>query len=167
MDAPTERVVPVLIEAEMKSSYIDYAMSVIVSRALPDARDGLKPVQRRILVAMNDLSLYHDRPYRKSAKITGDVTGNYHPHGTLAVYDTMARLVQDFSLRYPIVDGQGNFGSVDGDAPAAERYTEARLTRITEEILADLDRRDGRLPARTTTRRGRSRWCCRRRCRTC
>jgi DNA gyrase subunit A len=140
MDAPTERVVPILIEEEMKNSYIDYAMSVIVSRALPDARDGLKPVQRRILVAMNDLSLYHDRPYRKSAKITGDVTGNYHPHGTLAVYDTLARLVQDFSLRYPLIDGQGNFGSVDGDAPAAERYTEARLTRLSEDMLADLEK---------------------------
>jgi DNA gyrase subunit A len=140
MDAPTQRVMPVLIEEEMKSSYIDYAMSVIVSRALPDARDGLKPVQRRILVAMNDLSLNHDRPYRKSAKITGDVTGNYHPHGTMAVYDTMARLVQDFSLRYPLIDGQGNFGSVDGDAPAAERYTEARLTRLSEEMLADLEK---------------------------
>ncbi|MBD3236131.1 MAG: DNA gyrase subunit A [Candidatus Eisenbacteria bacterium] len=130
----------ILIEEEMKSSYIDYSMSVIVSRALPDARDGLKPVQRRILVAMNDLSVYHDRPYRKSAKITGDVTGNYHPHGTNAVYDTMARLVQDFSLRYPIIDGQGNFGSVDGDGAAAERYTEARLTRLAEEMLDDLEK---------------------------
>ena len=135
-----DRISTVLIEEEMKSSYIDYAMSVIVSRALPDARDGLKPVQRRILVAMNDLSVYHDRPYRKSAKITGDVTGNYHPHGTSAVYDTMARLVQDFSLRYPIIDGQGNFGSIDGDGAAAERYTEARLPRLAEEMLADLDK---------------------------
>jgi DNA gyrase subunit A len=140
MSATEQRITPILIEDEMKSSYIDYAMSVIVSRALPDVRDGLKPVQRRILVAMNDLSLYHDRPYRKSAKITGDVTGNYHPHGTVAVYDTMARLVQDFSLRYPIVDGQGNFGSVDGDGAAAERYTEARLTRLAEEMLEDLDK---------------------------
>src|SRR5512137_658629 len=136
METPTQRLVPVTIEDEMKSSYIDYSMSVIVSRALPDARDGLKPVHRRILVAMNDLALYHDRPYRKSAKITGDVTGNYHPHGTLSVYDTMARLAQDFSLRYRLVEGQGNFGSVDGDAPAAERYTEARLTRLCEEMLA-------------------------------
>jgi DNA gyrase subunit A len=135
-----ERIHPVLIEDEMKSSYIDYSMSVIVSRALPDARDGLKPVQRRILVAMNDLSLYHDRPYRKSAKITGDVTGNYHPHGTVTVYDTMVRLVQDFSLRYPLIEGQGNFGSVDGDAAAAERYTEARLNPVAEELLLDLDK---------------------------
>lgn len=140
MDSPNERIVPVLIEDEMKSSYIDYSMSVIVSRALPDARDGLKPVQRRILVAMDDLNLRHDRPYRKSAKITGDVTGNYHPHGTAAAYDTMARLAQDFSLRYPLVDGQGNFGSIDGDAAAAERYTEARLERIAEEMLIDLDK---------------------------
>lgn len=135
-----EKLVPVLIEDEMRSSYIDYSMSVIVSRALPDARDGLKPVHRRILVAMNDLSLYHDRAYRKSAKITGDVTGNYHPHGTVAVYDTMVRMVQEFSLRYPLVDGQGNFGSIDGDAAAAERYTEARLTRLAEEMLRDLDK---------------------------
>jgi len=140
MDSPQERITSVLIEEEMKSSYIDYSMSVIVSRALPDVRDGLKPVQRRILVAMNDLSLYHDRPYRKSAKITGDVTGNYHPHGTAAVYETMARMVQDFSLRYPIIDGQGNFGSIDGDGAAAERYTEARLTRLAEEMLVDLDK---------------------------
>jgi len=140
MHRPDERVTSILIEEEMKSSYIDYSMSVIVSRALPDVRDGLKPVQRRILVAMNDLNLMHNRPYRKSAKITGDVTGNYHPHGTVAVYDTMARLVQDFSLRYPIVDGQGNFGSIDGDGAAAERYTEARLSRLAEELLVDLEK---------------------------
>lgn len=140
MDQMDQRIVPVLIEEEMKSSYIDYSMSVIVSRALPDVRDGLKPVQRRILVAMNDLSLYHDRPYRKSAKITGDVAGNYHPHGTMAVYDTLVRMVQDFSLRYPLIDGQGNFGSVDGDAAAAERYTEARLNQMAEELLADLEK---------------------------
>ncbi len=140
MESTNERVIPVLIEEEMKSSYIDYSMSVIVSRALPDVRDGLKPVQRRILVAMNDLNLRHDRPYRKSAKITGDVTGNYHPHGTTAVYDTMARLAQNFSLRYPLVEGQGNFGSIDGDAAAAERYTEARFPRLTEHMLADLDK---------------------------
>jgi len=140
MHTPDERITTILIEDEMKTSYIDYSMSVIVSRALPDVRDGLKPVQRRILVAMNDLSLYHNRGYRKSAKITGDVTGNYHPHGTIAVYDTMARLVQKFSLRYPLVDGQGNFGSVDGDGAAAERYTEARMTRLSEEMLLDLDK---------------------------
>lgn len=136
----TRRVIDVLIQDEMKKSYIDYSMSVIVSRALPDVRDGLKPVHRRILTAMNDLNLMHDRPYRKSAKIAGDVTGNYHPHGTVAVYDTLVRLVQDFSLRHPLVDGQGNFGSIDGDAAAAERYTEARLSEIAEEMLRDLDK---------------------------
>ncbi len=140
MESTEERISPTLIEEEMKNSYIDYSMSVIVSRALPDVRDGLKPVHRRILVAMNDLSLYHDRPYRKSAKISGDVTGNYHPHGTVAVYDAMVRLVQEFSLRYPLIDGQGNFGSIDGDAAAAERYTEARLNEIAEELLSDLEK---------------------------
>jgi DNA gyrase subunit A len=115
-------------------------MSVIVSRALPDVRDGLKPVQRRILVAMNDLKLMHDRPYRKSAKISGDVNGNYHPHGTMAIYDAMVRMAQGFSLRYPLVDGQGNFGSIDGDAPAAERYTEARMAQISEDMLSDLEK---------------------------
>ena len=135
-----ERIIPISIEEEMKTSYIDYAMSVIVSRALPDARDGLKPVQRRILVAMNDLNLAHNRGYRKSAKITGDVTGNYHPHGTIAVYDTMVRLAQEFSMRYPLVDGQGNFGSIDGDSAAAERYTEGRLAEISEYLLDEIDR---------------------------
>ena len=134
----TERIVPVVIEDEMKKSYIDYAMSVIVSRALPDVRDGLKPVQRRILVAMDDLGLAHNKPYRKSAKISGDVNGNYHPHGTVAIYDAMVRMAQDFSLRHPLVDGQGNFGSIDGDRAAAERYTEARMTRIAEDLLEDL-----------------------------
>jgi DNA gyrase subunit A len=140
MSTRTERVKSIYIEDAMKSSYIDYSMSVIVSRALPDIRDGLKPVHRRIMVAMKDLGVLHDRPYRKSAKITGDVTGNYHPHGTVAVYDTMVRMAQDFSMRYPLVDGQGNFGSVDGDAPAAERYTEARLTVVAEEILRDIEK---------------------------
>jgi len=140
MNPHKERIKAVYIEDEMKSSYIDYAMSVIVSRALPDMRDGLKPVQRRVLVAMRDLNLLHDHPFRKSAKITGDVTGNYHPHGTVAVYETMVRLAQDFSMRYPLVDGQGNFGSVDGDAAAAERYTEARLTLVAEEMLRDIEK---------------------------
>jgi DNA gyrase subunit A len=134
------RVVPVYIEDEMKVSYLDYSMSVIISRALPDIRDGLKPVHRRILAAMHDLNLYHDRPYRKAAKITGDVTANYHPHGTAAVYDTLARMAQDFSLRYPLIDGQGNFGSIDGDPPAAERYTEARMSPLAGEMLADIDK---------------------------
>ncbi|HOX26833.1 MAG TPA: DNA gyrase subunit A [Candidatus Krumholzibacteria bacterium] len=133
-------IVDVGIEEKMKTSYLEYSMSVIISRALPDVRDGLKPVHRRVLTAMNDLGLQPGKPYRKSAKITGDTTGNYHPHGTAAVYDTLVRLAQDFSLRYPLVDGQGNFGSVDGDAAAAERYTEARLTRFATEMMEDLDK---------------------------
>ena len=140
MDISRQRIVPVYIEDEMKDSYLDYAMSVIISRALPDVRDGLKPVHRRILLAMNDLGITHGKPYRKSAKLTGDVTGNYHPHGTAAVYDAVVRMAQDFSMRYPLVDGQGNFGSIDGDPPAAERYTEVRMTSIAEELLADLEK---------------------------
>jgi len=140
MYALTEKVLPIAIEDEMKNSYIDYAMSVIVGRALPDVRDGLKPVHRRILYAMNELSMYHNKPYKKSARIVGEVLGKYHPHGDTAVYDTLVRMVQDFSLRYPLIDGQGNFGSVDGDNAAAMRYTEARLAAITEEILGDLDK---------------------------
>ncbi|HEU4363963.1 MAG TPA: DNA gyrase subunit A [Candidatus Krumholzibacteria bacterium] len=135
-----ERIVPIPIEEEMRNSYLNYSMSVIISRALPDVRDGLKPVHRRVLTAMNDLSLAHNRAFRKSAKVTGDVTGNYHPHGTQAVYDTIVRMAQDFALRYPLVDGQGNFGSVDGDPPAAERYTEVRMTAFAEEMLADLEK---------------------------
>ncbi|MBU1073899.1 DNA gyrase subunit A, partial [bacterium] len=133
-------VVDVDINEKMEQSYLEYSMSVIISRALPDVRDGLKPVHRRVLTAMNDLNLQPGKPYRKSAKITGDTTGNYHPHGTTAVYDTLVRMAQDFSLRYPLVDGQGNFGSVDGDAAAAERYTEARMTRFATEILRDIDK---------------------------
>ena len=135
-----EKVVPVTLEEEMKSSYIDYAMSVIVARALPDVRDGLKPVHRRVLFGMHELGLAYNRPYKKSARIVGEVLGKYHPHGDSAVYDSMVRMVQDFSLRYPLVNGQGNFGSVDGDSPAAMRYTEARLARIAEEMLRDLDK---------------------------
>jgi DNA gyrase subunit A len=131
---------PISIDEEMRGSYLDYAMSVIVSRALPDARDGLKPVQRRILYAMHDMGVRAGTPYKKSARIVGEVLGKYHPHGDSAVYDAMARLAQDFSLRYPLVDGQGNFGSVDGDAPAAMRYTEARLARIAEALLADIEK---------------------------
>ncbi len=131
---------PVNIEDEMRSSYLDYAMSVIVSRALPDVRDGLKPVHRRILYAMNDMGLKHNTPHRKSARIVGEVLGKYHPHGDSSVYDAMVRMAQDFSMRYPLVDGQGNFGSVDGDSAAAYRYTEARLRQIAEELLADIDR---------------------------
>jgi DNA gyrase subunit A len=134
------KVVPVSLEEEMKSSYIDYSMSVIVARALPDVRDGLKPVHRRVLFGMHELGLAHNKQYKKSARIVGEVLGKYHPHGDTAVYDTMVRMVQDFSLRYPLVDGQGNFGSVDGDSPAAMRYTEARLAKISEEMLRDLDK---------------------------
>lgn len=135
-----EKIVPITLEEEMKSSYIDYAMSVIVARALPDVRDGLKPVHRRVLFGMHELGMTHSKPYKKSARIVGEVLGKYHPHGDTAVYDSMVRMVQDFSLRYPLVDGQGNFGSVDGDSPAAMRYTEARLARISEEMLRDLDK---------------------------
>ena len=136
----TTIVKPVDIEDEMKSSYLDYAMSVIVSRALPDARDGLKPVQRRVLYAMDGLGLRHNSPYRKSARIVGDVLGKYHPHGDAPVYEAMVRMAQDFSLRYPLVDGQGNFGSIDNDPPAAMRYTEARLSEIAEEMLVDIEK---------------------------
>ncbi|MEX1140102.1 MAG: DNA gyrase subunit A [Bacteroidota bacterium] len=135
-----EKIIPVDIEDEMKGSYIDYSMSVIVARALPDVRDGLKPVHRRVLFGMQDLGLAANRPYKKSARIVGEVLGKYHPHGDSAVYDTMVRMAQNFSLRYPLVDGQGNFGSVDGDSPAAMRYTEARLSRIAEELLKDLEK---------------------------
>ena len=131
---------PVDIESEMKKSYLDYAMSVILSRAIPDVRDGLKPVQRRILIAMNDLGLASNKGYRKCAKICGDTSGNYHPHGEAVIYPALVRLAQDFSMRYPLVDGQGNFGSVDGDPPAAMRYTEARLSKIAEELLADIEK---------------------------
>ncbi|HWP81822.1 MAG TPA: DNA gyrase subunit A [Bacteroidota bacterium] len=135
-----EKIIPVDIEEEMKGSYIDYSMSVIVARALPDVRDGLKPVHRRVLFGMQELGLASNRPYKKSARIVGEVLGKYHPHGDTAVYDTMVRMAQDFSMRYPLVDGQGNFGSVDGDSPAAMRYTEARLSRIAEEMLRDLEK---------------------------
>lgn len=140
MYARNEKIVPIHIEDEMKDSYISYAMSVIVGRALPDVRDGLKPVHRRILYAMKELNLEHTKPYKKAARIVGETLGKYHPHGDVAVYDTLVRMVQDFSLRYPLVEGQGNFGSVDGDAAAAMRYTEARMAAITDEILADLEK---------------------------
>ncbi|MDG6220720.1 MAG: DNA gyrase subunit A, partial [Candidatus Thermoplasmatota archaeon] len=124
----------------MKESYMDYSMSVIVGRALPDARDGLKPVHRRILHAMNEMGLLHSRSYKKSARVVGEVLGKYHPHGDTAVYDTLVRMAQNFSLRYPLVDGQGNFGSVDGDRAAAMRYTETRLSRIADEVLRDIEK---------------------------
>ena len=135
-----ERIIQVSIEDEMKTAYIDYSMSVIVSRALPDVRDGLKPVHRRVLYGMLELGVRANSSYRKSARIVGDVLGKYHPHGDSSVYDTMVRMAQEWSLRYPLVDGQGNFGSVDGDSPAAMRYTEARLKKTAEELLSDLDK---------------------------
>ena len=138
--AEGEKIVQINIAEEMKSAYIDYSMSVIVSRALPDARDGLKPVHRRVLYGMLDLGVLSNRAYKKSARIVGEVLGKYHPHGDSSVYDTMVRMAQNWSLRYPMVDGQGNFGSVDGDNPAAMRYTEARLRKVAEEMLDDLDK---------------------------
>src|ERR671919_625600 len=136
----TESRVPVNIEDEMRRSYLDYAMSVIIGRALPDIRDGLKPAHRRVLFAMRQMGLASNRAYRKCAKVVGEVIGNYHPHGDVPAYDTLVRLAQDFNMRYTLVDGQGNFGSVDGDSPAAYRYTEARLTRVAMEMLADIDK---------------------------
>lgn len=136
----SEKIIPITIEDEMQSSYIDYSMSVIVSRALPDVRDGLKPVHRRVLYGMSDLGMLHNRNYKKSARIVGEVLGKYHPHGDSAVYDSIVRMVQDFSLRYPLVDGQGNFGSIDGDSAAAMRYTEVRMQRIAEELLTDINK---------------------------
>jgi DNA gyrase subunit A len=135
-----EKLIPINIEDEMKSAYIDYSMSVIVSRALPDVRDGLKPVHRRVLYGMYDLGVFSNRAHKKSARIVGEVLGKYHPHGDTSVYDAMVRMAQEWSLRYLLVDGQGNFGSVDGDSPAAMRYTEARMQKISEEIMADIEK---------------------------
>jgi len=136
----TEKIIQTPIEEEMKTSYLDYSMSVIVGRALPDIRDGLKPVQRRIIYTMHNMGLYHTKPYRKSAKIVGEVMGNFHPHGDTAIYDTMVRMAQDFTFRMPLIQGQGNFGSIDGDPPAAMRYTEARLSKISEELITDIEK---------------------------
>src|SRR5213596_3709547 len=139
LDALTGNIEPRGLREEMRSSYMEYAMSVIVGRALPDVRDGLKPVHRRVLYAMHEAGLQPTRPYRKCARVVGDVMGNYHPHGDQAIYDTLVRLAQDFALRYPLVDGQGNFGSIDDDPAAAMRYTEARLARLATEMLRDID----------------------------
>ena len=139
-DSNDSRIIPRVIEEEMKKAYLDYAMSVIVGRALPDVKDGLKPVHRRILFAMNEMGMHHNKPFKKSARIVGEVLGKYHPHGDTAVYDSLVRMAQEFSLRYPLIDGQGNFGSIDGDNAAAMRYTEARLTKIAEELLVDIDK---------------------------
>ena len=133
-------VAPIFIQDEMRNCYLDYAMSVIIGRALPDVRDGLKPVHRRALYAMHSLGNYHNKPFLKSARVVGDVIGKYHPHGDSAVYNTIVRLAQDFSMRYPLVDGQGNFGSIDGDSAAAMRYTEIRMKKLAEEMLRDLDK---------------------------
>ena len=140
MEQFAKETLPVSLEAEMRHSYLDYAMSVIVGRALPDARDGLKPVHRRVLYAMHQSNIVFNRPYVKCARVVGDVMGKYHPHGDMAIYDALVRMAQDLSLRYPLIDGQGNFGSVDGDNPAAMRYTECRLERIANELLADIDK---------------------------
>src|SRR5687768_7399826 len=140
MAESAKEIIPVNLEDEMRRSYLDYAMSVIVGRALPDVRDGLKPVHRRVLFAMNELGAHSNKPYYKSARIVGDVIGKYHPHGDTAVYDTLVRMAQPFSLRYLLVDGQGNFGSVDGDSAAAMRYTEARMSRLAHELMADIDK---------------------------
>ncbi|MDO9575182.1 MAG: DNA gyrase subunit A, partial [bacterium] len=137
---PMEKIIPVAIEDEMKRSYIDYAMSVIVSRAIPDVRDGLKPVHRRILYAMHELGLTPDKHFKKSATVVGETLGKFHPHGDLALYDAITRMVQDFSLRYPLIDGQGNFGSIDGDAAAAYRYTEIRLSKLALYLLRDIEK---------------------------
>ena len=140
MSEIAREVLPVSLEEEMRQSYLDYAMSVIVGRALPDVRDGLKPVHRRVLYAMRELGNDWNKPYKKSARVVGDVIGKYHPHGDTAVYDTIVRMAQPFSMRYLLVDGQGNFGSVDGDTPAAMRYTEVRMSRLAHELLADIDK---------------------------
>ncbi|WP_376788421.1 DNA gyrase subunit A, partial [Thermoflexus sp.] len=135
-----ERVQQIEIQEEVQQAYLSYAMSVIVARALPDVRDGLKPVQRRILYVMHEMGLHPNAPYKKSARIVGEVLGKFHPHGDMAVYEALARMAQEFTMRYPLVDGQGNFGSIDGDPPAAMRYTEARLTPMAEELLEDLEK---------------------------
>src|SRR5580704_8149057 len=139
-DGENKNTVPINIEDEMRRSYLDYAMSVIVGRALPDIRDGLKPVHRRILYGMHDMGLLPNRPTKKCARIVGDVLGKYHPHGDSPVYESLVRMAQDFTMRYPLINGQGNFGSVDGDPPAAMRYTEARLARISAALLEDIDK---------------------------
>ena len=156
---PPSNFVPVNIEDEMRRSYVDYAMSVIIGRALPDVRDGLKPVHRRILYGMRDMGLTPNRPYRKCAKIVGEVMGNYHPHGDTPIYDSLVRMAQDFSYRYPLVDGQGNFGSIDGDPPAAMRYTEARMDPFAEALLMPAGKRPRRATAVRRARDARSARC--------
>ena len=140
MESIAKETVVANLEQEMRKSYLDYAMSVIVGRALPDVRDGLKPVHRRVLFAMSELGNDWNKPYKKSARVAGDVMGKYHPHGESAIYDSIVRMAQDFSMRYPLIDGQGNFGSIDGDSAAAMRYTEVRLSKLAHEMLADIDK---------------------------
>ena len=160
-DLPSNRgLAPVTIEEEMRASYLDYAMSVIIGRALPDVRDGLKPVHRRVLFAMQDLGNTYNRAYKKSARIVGDVIGKYHPHGDQAVYDTLVRMAQDFSMRHVLVDGQGNFGSIDGDPPAAMRYTEVRMAKPGQRDARRHRQGHGRIRSTTTTSPCASRWCC-------
>jgi Type IIA topoisomerase (DNA gyrase/topo II, topoisomerase IV), A subunit len=161
-----KEIIRVNIEDEMRQSYLDYAMSVIVGRALPDVRDGLKPVHRRVLFAMNELGNVWNKPYKKSARVVGDVIGKYHPHGDQSVYDAIVRMAQPFSLRYLLVDGQGNFGSVDGDNAAAMRYTEVRMSRSRTSCWPTSTRKPS-TSARTTTRANTSRWYCRHAYRTC
>jgi hypothetical protein len=163
----TQRTSNVALHEAAQSRYLNYALSVITSRALPDVRDGLKPVQRRILYTMWQQSLTADAKHRKCAKVVGDVMGSFHPHGDCALYETLVRMAQPFSLRYPLVDGSGNFGSLDGDSAAAMRYTECRLARISDEMLSRIEQTTGAVPARTTTARRPNRWCCRRGFRTC
>ena len=167
LEALTGRIEERELEKEMRSSYLDYAMSVIVGRALPDVRDGLKPVHRRVLYAMHDIGLQPTRPYRKCAFIVGEVMGKYHPHGDSAIYDTLVRMAQEFSLRYPLVDGQGNFGSIDDDPAAAMRYTEARLGRLATELLRDIDADTVDFGPNYDESKRRSRWSCPPASRTC
>ena len=164
---PSSDIRPVSITDEMKRSYLDYAMSVIVARALPDARDGLKPVHRRILYSMHENGHTPDKKHVKSARIVGDVIGKYHPHGDQSIYDALVRMAQDFSMRLPLIDGQGNFGSVDDDPPAAMRYTESRLTKAADGAARGHRRGHGRFPGELRRQRDASRWSCRRASRTC
>jgi len=166
MYAQNEKVADANLSEEMQRAYIDYSMSVIVGRALPDARDGLKPSNRRVLYAMREIGLFHNRSYTKCAKVVGEVLGKYHPHGDASVYDTLVRMAQDFAMRYPLIDGQGNFGSIDGDPAAAYRYTECRLEEIAEELLADPTRTPS-ISSPTSTKRKRNRSSCRRASRIC
>ena len=167
MNEIAREILPVNLEDEMRQSYLDYAMSVIVGRALPDVRDGLKPVHRRVLYAMRELGNDYNKAYKKSARVVGDVIGKYHPHGDTAVYDAMVRMAQDFSMRYLLVDGQGNFGSVDGDAPAAMRYTEVRMSRIAQRAARRHRKGNGRFRAELRRLGNASRRSCRRASRTC